>query len=65
LVVLTNVVSGFNSFNEAPRLAWKCGTHRSEGPVRACNPPRRGRVEPAKPRLLYPLVWIPFCETVS
>ncbi len=30
-----------------------------------CNPPCRGRGEPAKPRLLYPLVWIPFCETVS
>ncbi len=23
------------------------------------NPPRRGRGEPAKPGLLYPLVWIP------
>jgi hypothetical protein len=30
-----------------------------------CNPPRRGRGEPAKPRLLYPLVWIPCCDTVS
>jgi cytochrome c biogenesis protein CcdA len=24
-----------------------------------CNPPRRGCGEPAKPGLLYPLVWIP------
>jgi hypothetical protein len=24
-----------------------------------CNPPRRGCSEPTKPRLLYPLVWIP------
>jgi hypothetical protein len=30
-----------------------------------CNPPRRGRGEPAKPRLLYPLVSIPSCDTVS
>jgi hypothetical protein len=29
-----------------------------------CNPPCRGRGEPAKPGLLYPLVWIP-CDTVS
>jgi hypothetical protein len=30
-----------------------------------CNPPRRGRGEPAKPGLLYPVVWIPSCDTVS
>jgi cytochrome c biogenesis protein CcdA len=24
-----------------------------------CNPPRRGRGEPAKPGLLHSLVWIP------
>jgi hypothetical protein len=30
-----------------------------------CNPPRRGRGEPAKPELLYPLVWIRCCDTVS
>jgi hypothetical protein len=30
-----------------------------------CNPPRRGRGEPAKPGLLYLLVWIPCCDTVS
>jgi hypothetical protein len=30
-----------------------------------CNPPRRGCDEPAKPRLLYPLVWIPCCDTLS
>jgi hypothetical protein len=30
-----------------------------------CNPPRRGRGELAKPMLLYPLVWIPCCDTVS
>jgi hypothetical protein len=29
-----------------------------------CNPPRRGRGELAKPGL-YPLVWIPRCDTVS
>jgi hypothetical protein len=30
-----------------------------------CNPPRRSRGEPANPGLLYPLVWIPCCDTVS
>jgi hypothetical protein len=30
-----------------------------------CNPPRRGLGEPAKPGLLYSLVWIPCCDTVS
>jgi hypothetical protein len=30
-----------------------------------CNPPHRCHGEPAKPRLLYPLVWIPCCDTVS
>jgi hypothetical protein len=29
------------------------------------NPPRRGRGEPAKPGLLYHLVWFPSCDTVS
>jgi hypothetical protein len=30
-----------------------------------CNPPRQGHGEPAKPGLLYPLVGIPSCDTVS
>jgi hypothetical protein len=30
-----------------------------------CNPPRRDRGEPAKPGLLYPLVWSPCCDIVS
>jgi hypothetical protein len=30
-----------------------------------CNPPRRGRGELAKPRLLYPLVWISCYDTIS
>jgi hypothetical protein len=29
------------------------------------NPPRQGRGEPVKPGLLYPLVWIPCCDTIS
>jgi hypothetical protein len=29
-----------------------------------CNPPNRGCGEPAKPGLLYPLVWIPCCGIV-
>jgi hypothetical protein len=28
------VVFGFKSFSEAPHLAWKCGTHRSDDLVR-------------------------------
>jgi hypothetical protein len=35
LVLLTDVASGFKSFSEAPCLAQKCGTHRSDSPVRA------------------------------
>jgi hypothetical protein len=30
-----------------------------------CNPPRRGRGEPTKSRLLYPLVWILYRDTVN
>jgi hypothetical protein len=35
LALLMDVVSGLKSFNEAPRLAQKCGTHRSDSPIRA------------------------------
>jgi fucose 4-O-acetylase-like acetyltransferase len=35
LALLTDVVSGFESLSEAPCLAQKCGTHRSDSPVRA------------------------------
>jgi hypothetical protein len=35
LVLLTDVVSGFKSFSEARCLARKCGTRRSDSPVRA------------------------------
>jgi hypothetical protein len=35
LALLTYVVSWFKSFSEAPCLARKCGTHRSNSPVRA------------------------------
>jgi hypothetical protein len=35
LALLVDVVSGFKSFSEAPCLAWKCGTHRSDSLVRA------------------------------
>jgi hypothetical protein len=34
LALLTDVMSEFKSFNEAPCLARKCGTHRSNNPVR-------------------------------
>jgi hypothetical protein len=35
LALLVDVVSEFKSFSEAPHLAWKCGTRRSDNPVRA------------------------------
>jgi hypothetical protein len=35
LALLTDVVSGFKSFSEAPCLARKCGTCRSDSLVRA------------------------------
>jgi hypothetical protein len=35
LPLLTDVVSGFKSFSDAPCLARKCGTHRSDNPVTA------------------------------
>jgi hypothetical protein len=35
LALLTNVVSGFKSFGEAPHLAWKCDTRSSDSLVRA------------------------------
>jgi hypothetical protein len=35
MVVLADVVSECITFSEAPRLAWNCGTHRSDSPVRA------------------------------
>jgi hypothetical protein len=35
MVILPNVVSGCITFSEAPRLAQKCGTRRSDSLVRA------------------------------
>jgi hypothetical protein len=35
LALLADVVSRFKSFSEAPCLAQKCGTHRSDSHVRA------------------------------
>jgi hypothetical protein len=35
LALLMDVVSGFKTFSEAPCLTWKCGTRRSDSPVRA------------------------------
>jgi hypothetical protein len=35
LALLSDMVSGFKSFSEAPLLARKCGTRRSDSPVRA------------------------------
>jgi hypothetical protein len=65
LTLLVDVVFRFKSFSEAPCLTRKCGTHRVTVPLGLCNPPRRGRGEPAKPGLWYPIVWILCCDTVS
>jgi hypothetical protein len=65
LALLTDVVFGFKSFSKAPCLARMCVTTGVTVLVGFYNPPRQGRGEPAKPRLLYPLVWIPCCDTVS
>jgi hypothetical protein len=35
LALLADMVSRFKSFSEAPHLAWKCGTHKSDNPIRA------------------------------
>jgi hypothetical protein len=35
LSLLTDMVSGFQSFSGAPRLTRKCGTRRSDSPIRA------------------------------
>jgi hypothetical protein len=35
MVIPTDVVSKCITFSEAPRLSWKCGTRRSDSPVRA------------------------------
>jgi hypothetical protein len=59
LALLIDMVFGFKSFSEAPHLARKCGTHRTDSPVRALLSTT------AKPGQLYPLVWIPCCDTVS
>jgi hypothetical protein len=65
LALLADVVSGFRSFSEAPHLAWKCGHTGVTFLLGLCSPAHRGRGEPAKPGLLYPLVWIPCCDAVS
>jgi hypothetical protein len=65
LALLTVMVSGFKSFSEAPYLAWKCGTIGVTILLGLCNPPRRGRGDPTKPGLLYPLMWIPCYDIVS
>jgi hypothetical protein len=35
LTSLMDVMSGFKSFGEAPHIAQKCGTRRSDSPVRS------------------------------
>jgi hypothetical protein len=35
LVILVDMVSGCITFSESPCLARKCGTHKSDSPIRA------------------------------
>jgi hypothetical protein len=64
--LLTNVVSGTNTDSEAPCLAWIVVVPVGVTvPLGLCNLRRRGCGELAKPRLMYPLVWIPCCDIVN
>jgi hypothetical protein len=66
LALLVDVVSEFKSFSDA--LKDLNGGVVPAGVtvlLRLCNPPRRGRGKPTEPRLLYPLVSIPYCDTIS
>jgi hypothetical protein len=65
LALLEDVVSGFKSFKEAPHLPGSVVPVGVTVILGLCNPPCRGCGEPAKPGLLYPLVWIPCCDTIS
>jgi hypothetical protein len=65
LALLVDVVSGFKSFREDPRLHGSVVPAGVTVVVGLWNPPRRGRGELAKLGLLYPLVWIPCCDIVS
>jgi hypothetical protein len=65
LALLVDMVSGSNPLVKLHAL------HGSVVPagvtvlLELCNPPRRGRGEPANLGLLYPHVWIPCCDTIS
>jgi hypothetical protein len=65
LTLLEDVVPGLNPLVKLHAL------HESVVPTGVtvllglCNRPCRGCGEPVKPRVLYPLVWIPCCNTVS
>jgi hypothetical protein len=59
------MVSGFNTFSELHALHGSVVPTGVTVMLGLCNPPRRGCGEPAKPGLLYPLVWIPYCDTIN
>jgi hypothetical protein len=66
LALLTNMVSMF--FNPSVKLHALNGSVVPFGVIALlvlCNPPCRGRGKLAKPRLLYPLVWIPCYDIVN
>jgi hypothetical protein len=65
LALLADVVSGLNP---SMKLYALHGSVVPEGVTVLlvhCNPPHRGHGELAKPRLLYPLMWIPCYDTIS
>jgi hypothetical protein len=65
LALLTDVVSGFKSFVMFHALHGSVVSVGVTILLGLCNPPRRGRCDPAKPGLLYPLVWIPCYDTIN
>jgi hypothetical protein len=65
LALLTDMVSGFKSSVKLHALYGSVVPVGVTVLLGLCNPPRRGRGEPTKPGLLYPLMWIPCCDIVS
>jgi hypothetical protein len=65
LTLLMDVVSRFKSFSEAPCLDGSVIPAGVTVLLGLCNPPRRGCGELDETGLLYPIVWIICCDTVS
>jgi hypothetical protein len=63
--LLVDVVSGLNPSVKLHALHGSVVPTGVTVPLGLCNPPRRGHGELAKPGFLYPLVWIPCCDTIN